>query len=171
MFVYVIQAAARISVEHATVNLAGLAQCVAQEEEESGIETAGLLGIPDDAGGNSAAVLDGGVDDIGPLQLWDTIMKKYKVAQVCTQELERLRRSGDESDQTTLLKERAVAVSVVVEALSKLHHKDVHAKLQELVAQERRQGETPDTIAGHCLLESPRSALLVFVFRSFVSAR
>ena len=113
-----------------------------------------MSGIPDDAGGNSAAVLDGGVDDIGSLRLWDTIIRKYKVVQVCTQELERLRRSGDESDQTTLLKERAVAVSVVVEALSKLHHKDVHAKLQELVAQERGQGEIRTPLQGTAFLST-----------------
>ena len=84
-----LQGAARIAPEHASVHVAGPAQCVAQEEEESGTCEDTPAEIPGDVGANNAVVLDGGVDDIGPLQLWDTVMKKYKVAQLCTAELER----------------------------------------------------------------------------------
>ena len=37
-----------------------------------------------------AAVLHGGVDDVGPVQLWNAVMKKYKVAQACEKELSKL---------------------------------------------------------------------------------
>ena len=36
-----------------------------------------------DSGNNCAAVLDGGVDDVTPVQLWAAVMRKYKVAQTC----------------------------------------------------------------------------------------
>ena len=133
----ILQAASRIAPEHASVNIAGPAQCVEQEDSELGTTEGIGIQIPEDAGANSGVVLDGGVDSVTPLQLWDTIMKKYKVAQLCTQELERLRRAGDGTDQFVLLKEKAVAVSIAVEALSKLHNEAAHKKLEELAAQER----------------------------------
>ena len=132
----IIQGAARIAAEHASVHTAGPAQCVPQAEGQEGGNVTEVVDIPEDAGCNSAGVLDGGVDDLGPLQLWNTIMKKYKVAQICTEELARLRRSGDESDQSVLLRERAVAVATAVEALSKLHHKDVLDKLSNFASQD-----------------------------------
>ena len=136
----ILQGAARIAPEHASVNLAGPAQCV--DQEDAGDSEAGKdasADTPQDAAANNAAVLDGGVDDLEPLQLWDTIMKKYKVAQVCTEELHRLERVGDDSDQSVLLRERALAVSTAVQALSKLHNEAVHKKLQELVVQEKQR--------------------------------
>ena len=111
----ILQGASRIAPEHASVNLAGPAQCVDQEDVDgSGTGKDASADTSDAAAANNAAVLDGGVDDIEPLQLWDTIMKKYKVAQVCTEELQRLQRVGDESDQSVLLRERALAVSTAV---------------------------------------------------------
>ena len=118
------------------MNLAGPAQCVPEDEEQPSPPTNLNATASGDAGSNSAAVLDGGVDYIGPLQLWDTIMKKHKVAQLCTQELARLHRMGDQSDQTLILKERAIAVSTAVEALSKLHNEAVHKKLQAIATQD-----------------------------------
>ena len=129
------------------MNMAGPAQCVDQEEaEESDVGKNTALDASDDAAANNAAVLDGGVDDIEPLQLWDTIMKKYKVAQGCTEELHRLQRAGDESDQSLLLQERAIAVATAVEALSKLHNEATHKKLQELVALENTEDLVHTTV-------------------------
>ena len=110
--------------------------------------------IPDDAGANNAAVLEGGVGDIGPLQLWDTVMKKYKVAQLCTEELERLKRTGGESDQTVLLRERAVTVSTAVEALSKLHNETVQKQMQELAARERSEETVQTTVRDNTFLNN-----------------
>ena len=89
-----------------------------------------------EAGINSAGVIDGGVDDISALQLWDMIMKKYKVAQLCDEELRRLGTTKDDSDKQGLLRERALAVAAAVEALSKLQQKEVRNKLREHVEQE-----------------------------------
>ena len=149
-----LQAAARIAPEHASVIVAGPAQCVPQENEAEDTCEDSVTGLPDDAGANSGGVLDGGVDDIAPLQLWDTIMKKYKVAQMCTQELQRLKRTGDESDQTVLLRERAVAVSTAVEALSKIHHDAVHKKLEDLAAQERSEETIQTTVQANTFLNN-----------------
>jgi hypothetical protein len=137
----ILQAASRIAPEHAFVNVAGPAQCVEQEDAEQDMTEDSGIQMPEDAGVNSGAVLDGGVDSVTPLQLWDTIMKKYKIAQLCTQELERLRRAGGDSDQTALQKERAVAVATAVEALSKLHNEAIHKKLDELAATEKAQSK------------------------------
>ena len=57
--------------------LSGPADCAESKPENVTTET-------DDpereqaTGTNSAGVLDGGVDDIGALQLWDQVMKEYK---------------------------------------------------------------------------------------------
>ena len=88
-----------------------------------------------ETGINSAGVIDGGVDDISALQLWDMIMKKYKVAQLCDEELRRLGTTKDDSDKHGLLRERALAVAAAVEALSKLQQKEVRNRLREHVEQ------------------------------------
>ena len=60
----ILQGAARIAPEHASVNTAGPAQCVPQGDEEPGIRDGTPVEVVDDPGGNSGAVLDGGVDDL-----------------------------------------------------------------------------------------------------------
>ena len=40
--------------------------------------------------GSWAAAINGGVDDVSPVQMWDTIVKTYKIAQVCEAELARI---------------------------------------------------------------------------------
>ena len=67
--------------------------------------------------GNCAAAIDGGVDDVSPVQLWDTIVKKYKLAQICEEELARLSGNKELSKKETLERDRAVAVATAVNAL------------------------------------------------------
>ena len=49
---------------------------------------------------NCVGILDGGVDAITPLRLWDQVMRNYKVAQLCTQEIERLKKADAHDDLT-----------------------------------------------------------------------
>ena len=49
---------------------------------------------------NCVGILDGGVDSITPLRLWDQVMRNYKVAQLCTQEIERLKKADAHDDLT-----------------------------------------------------------------------
>ena len=37
-----------------------------------------------------AAAIDGGSDDLTPVQIWDAVMKKYKVGQKCEEALNKL---------------------------------------------------------------------------------
>ena len=53
-----------------------------------------------------AGVLHGGVDDISPLKIWDTIMKRYKVAQDCDREIAKLDAKSTHSEKEELLRKR-----------------------------------------------------------------
>ena len=81
------QGACRIAVEHSSVLVAGPADCTASKETEDD-EKNDVQEGHDETADNCAGVMDGGVDDISPVQIWDAVMKKYKVAQLCGQELE-----------------------------------------------------------------------------------
>ena len=98
---------------------------------------------PDADGRQCAAVLDGGIDDITPVRIWDAVMKKYKLAQKCDQELARLNSQGDGSKRDELLREKAVAIAAAVDALAKLQHKETLAKLQQ-IAQQDSSTNSPD---------------------------
>ena len=60
-------------------------------------------------------------------------MKKYKVAQTCEQELERLRRLDNSDEKVRVEQQRAIAVAAAVEALSKLHNKETCSKLHRFI--------------------------------------
>ena len=66
--------------------------------------------MPDDC----AAVLDGGTDDLSPVQLWDAIMRRYGVAQECEREIARLDATKCPSEKERLQREHAVAVAAAV---------------------------------------------------------
>ena len=127
----IFQGAARISSEHATLHASGLADCTADAEEADGREI--NTDEPTVPAEDCVGMIDGGVDDISPVQIWDEIMRKYKVAQVCDQELERLRELDQPDDRARLEQQRAMAVAAAVEALSKLHSKGIRAKLKRFV--------------------------------------
>eukprot|EP00973_Karenia_brevis_P069976 9728543-Karenia_brevis.AAC.1 len=76
------------------------------------------------SGDQCAGIIDGGVDDVTPVQIWDQIMKRYKVAQTCSEELERLRGSDKSDEKANLRQRQAVAVAAAVEALAKLHSRE-----------------------------------------------
>ena len=54
-------------------------------------------------GSHCAAVFDGGMDQITPVQIWNAVMEKYKVAQRCEQELSRLSNVVDGTKREQLL--------------------------------------------------------------------
>ena len=85
-----VQAASRISASHATVHQSGPANATADDDRDD--ETADPAQTTRENDGNGcAAAIDGGVDDLTPLQLWDSIMKNLKVQQVCEEELKKLK--------------------------------------------------------------------------------
>ena len=93
----------------------GPADAVGKDGEEEGAAESG-----DEADPELAAALDGGVDDITPLRLWDFIMKKYKVKQACEEEIARLGATTSQDERLRLEQERAVAIAAAVQAMNKL---------------------------------------------------
>ena len=85
----------------------------------------------------SAGVIDGGVDDVTPVQIWDEIMKKYKVAQMCEDEIERLEKIDKQDKKACYQQRQALAVAAAVEALGRLHSKDLQTKLRTFVEENR----------------------------------
>jgi len=125
-----VQSASRIATQHSTVHASGPANCTADGDADPD-DTKSLEDAFGDAG--CAAAIDGGVDDLSPLQLWDIIMKKYKVAQTCDDELARLKDTPEASAREDILRRRAHAIASAVDGLAKLHHHDSQAKLREFV--------------------------------------
>ena len=82
----IIQGAARLDPRHSGVNAAGPADCLPRDDGEADddetVRGPGAVDIGD--ADNCAGALDGGVDSITPIQIWDDVMRKYKVAQVST---------------------------------------------------------------------------------------
>ena len=125
------QGAVRIAAESAKIHAAGPANCT---DDVNGTDGTGdnieesINPVEDCVG-----IIDGGVDDISPVEIWDSIMRKYKVSQVCEQELERIRHLDKPDDKARLEQERAKAVAAAVEALSQLHSKEIRAKLERFI--------------------------------------
>ena len=57
-----------------------------------------------------AAVLDGGADNISPVELWDHIMKKFRVSQECERAIAKVDAKKDPSEKERLQREHAVAL-------------------------------------------------------------
>ena len=121
-----VQSACRISVDHAYVHQAGPGDAAASGDPDGGEDGNEV----ENHDSNCAAALDGGVDDFTPVQLWDVIMRRYKVAQLCDDELDRLHGKKDLTKTDQLRFEKAQAVAEAAEALVKLHSKETREKLQ-----------------------------------------
>ena len=114
-----------------------------------------VLSRPSKPGNNCAAALDGGVDEISPLQYWDEIMRKYKGAQRCDEELVRLKCEEDEPKKQELRMQRVKALSDAVEALGKLTHKEARAKLAAFAARDQgREGAALEVPFSNAFLSS-----------------
>ena len=127
----------------ATVQHAGPSDAVAadgDDEDDAGVVAAPM---PDEC----AAAIDGGVDDLGPLHLWDEIMRKYGVAQECAKALDRLDANEAPTERDRLERERLLAVEAAVDALARIKHRDVQAKLQAFHVAEA--GRSPGVCLSH----------------------
>ena len=144
-----LQAATQVDAAHVPLHQHGPADAVAGEdsdEAEFGAslqppfikDTAGLLlGQQQEAAGaqersppdpdECAAVLQGGWDDITPMQLWNTVMRNYQVAERC--EAAAAAAEGPSGD--ALAVDRNMAVADAVRALARLQHEETKQKLLE----------------------------------------
>ena len=105
-----IQAATKLDPSKAAVQQRGPSDAVAGEDSdgEGGANDAPL----DDCG----AVLQGGVDHLCPLKLWDSLMKKHRV-------LEEAEASGDQDDYANV-------VAAAAKALARLSNQETRTKLE-----------------------------------------
>ena len=55
-------------------------------------------------------MLDGGTDNISPVELWDHIMKKFRVSQECERAIAKVDAKKDPSEKERLQREHAVAL-------------------------------------------------------------
>ena len=141
-----VQGASRIPPERAGVLAAGPADCGDLGAEEN--QTDANVEVAASSSEQCAGIIDGGVDDVSPVQIWDQVMKRYKIAQLCAEELARLR-SSDKADEIAALRQRqAVAVALAVEALSKLHGREEQRKLKEFV-QAQSSGKNDTLLVKH----------------------
>ena len=88
------------------------------------------------------------IDGISPVKLFDKVMAKYKVAEVCDMDLARLDAERDKSKIDLKKAQKVKAVAEAVEALGDLHHKETMAKLKEFVAQ-NRSVDTASLVISH----------------------
>ena len=126
-----IQGASQISADRVRVHASGPANCT--EPAGEGDEDTNDADDAHNSVDNCVGVIDGGVDSVTPLQIWDAVMKKYKVLQQCAEELARLRKSDDESKKAAARRNEAMALADVAKDLSKLHGRDARARLVEFV--------------------------------------
>ena len=140
----IIQGASLIAPELSKVALPGPADCVATDGDEgdtsatAALSSGQLADVADEPEDNECAgIIDGGVDEIKAVEIWDNIMKNYKVAQKCEDELERLKRSNKTDEKAVLQQQQALAVAAATEALSRFAQKDVRKRLNEFAASQR----------------------------------
>ena len=87
-----------------------------------------------------------GVDEISPVQLWDSIMHKYKVAQICEIELQRLQNTEDRSKKEEVQRERVMVVAAAVVASGKLHHRESFQELRNFATTDNAWTSDPSVL-------------------------
>ena len=136
----IIQGASRIPPERASVSAAGPADCVAPVVDKN--ESDPSMNVEATLGDQCAGIIDGGVDDLSPVPIYDQCMKQYKILQKATEELERLRNSDKTDEKAALRQRQALACAAAVEELTKLNSREVQRKLQEFVKTQQVHNNT-----------------------------
>ena len=108
--------------------LPGPADCTEEDQREENVKN---VGNAEDVEAHCVAVLNGGLDDFKPLELWHAVMEKYKVAQQAREELARLDPVEHQSEIDLQKRREAEAVAEAVEGIAQLQHRDVLKKLEE----------------------------------------
>ena len=138
-----LQGATRIAPDAAGVQAAGPADCNEQVEDDADPLRA-TADTEMHMADNCAGIIDGGMDEVKVLEVWNWILHHYKCAQTAKQEYARLKTIETPDEITRLKMEEAKHVSEAVRLLSQLHQKDMRASLDRLVASHRE--DSPVTI-------------------------
>ena len=120
----IIQTATRIPAEHVPAQQAGPSDAVADNDDEAAPPS------QTPAEGESAACLSGGTDDISPLQLWDSPMKKHDVQNKLDADLAQLSAEERKTQEGLLRFKMAQAAADAVYLLRKLTAKEAREKLE-----------------------------------------
>ena len=116
-----VQGATSIPLEQAPLQQRGPADAVAGDHDADE-----AVAAPDD----SAAVLQGGLDEVGPLALREALLYKYKVHSQVSTALVEAEAAGNEDEAARLRFEDLKAVQSAVIALQRLHHEDIKRELE-----------------------------------------
>ena len=118
-----LQGATEIPTTQAPLQQAGPADAVGTNSSEVSTTTV----PPDDA----AALLQGGLDDIEPLRVWEALMHKYGIHVQVQESLETAKARKDVDETARLELEGLKAVAAAVKALVRLNHADIKRQLIE----------------------------------------
>jgi hypothetical protein len=136
-----IQAATTLQKERSDILKQGPADCIPDLHEDvfdsasATMPSSSKPAKPQEA--ECAAVINGGIDDVSPIQLWHAIMTKYKVAQACENELERLKDECEPAKKDDLRAQHAVALAEAVQGIAELTHAEYHSKLSKWASRDR----------------------------------
>ena len=85
----------------------------------------------------SSAVLDTGLEDLTPLELWATAMRKYRVLDECSSILESLGAKGEANEREQALRDETMAIAEAAQALQRLANREQYRKMRDYVNYER----------------------------------
>ncbi len=137
-----VDAASRLPPGNTSTTLPGPADCKPDEEDGKDAGRDDDRKTPD-----NAACLFGGMDDVGPRELWDAVLKKYKTAQKLEEELQGLRPNKEDAERQELRRKHAVALAAAVQGIADLSHQDVYKRLAAWAAQDT--GKRPALLLTH----------------------
>ena len=129
----ILQGAHAISAQHANINAAGPANCTPEETGQTSLD-------PNDEVNSTgtAGLLQGATENLTVVQQWDIVMRKYKVAQLCDEQLAKLKQHTASDERESLLRTRITAVAEAAEAFSRMHHKEAQKQLQQFLQQQQQ---------------------------------
>ena len=116
-----VQGATQIADEQAPLQQSGPADAV-----DAGEAHEGAAATPDD----SAAVLQGNMDEVSPIALREALMKTYGIHAQVNAALEDAEAGGDEDEASRLRFEDVKAVAAAVKALQDLHNEQIKQELE-----------------------------------------
>ena len=122
-----VQAAVRISDQHAVIGSDGPSDAVHKGEGQ-----AAAAPCADEPEMSSAGVIDGSGESWSPIQLWDQVMRNYGVYEDSTRLIDLYHADASRGDRVAKAKaDQATAIAAAVEALAQLSNREARAQLRK----------------------------------------
>jgi len=87
----------------------------------------------------SSVVLDTGLETLGPLEIWNAALKRYRVLEECSSTLQALEGESNPSAKDQALREETMAIAEAAQALRRLAGDEVREKLRAYVEHQREE--------------------------------